>query len=370
MADTWKLLFLGFGNVGRELARLLLAKEEWLEGQGLDVRVTGIVTRTRGLFADPTGLDLREILRVVESVPPATPALPAGFPDPAARNGPAPAPLDDTLTRTLDLIRSHPADVVVEMTPLRVDFKGEPAVTHVRTALAAGRHVVSANKGPVAWAYRDLDARARSAGRRFLFEATVMDGTPVFSLVRHTLAGCRVTGCRGVLNTTTNYVLERMAQGRTLEEAVREAQAGGFAEADPSLDLDGWDAAVKLACLANVVMGLDLSPEQVERTGIRGVTSHDLEREARRGRVVKLVAEAETGTGTGMKAPVARVRPQALPAGDLLALVTGTSSALTLRTDLMGPLTIFEHSPTLTQTAYGVFRDILEIAQYRTQRTR
>lgn len=342
---TWRLLFLGFGNVGRELARLLLARRDWLSAQGLAFPVTGILTRSRGLWSDPAGLDLAEVLE----------KAPAPVP-PAARADDSTAPPPGGAPPAAALVPDFPADIVVEMTPLRVDLKGEPAIAHVRAALDAGRHAVSANKGPVAWAYRDLDALARAAGRRFLFESTVMDGTPVFSLARRTLAGCRFLGCRGILNTTTNYVLGRMTEGLSLAQAVKEAQIGGFAETDPSLDLEGWDATVKLTCLANVLMGLDLTPEQVDRTGITGITPEDLVRETRRGRVLKLVAEV------GEVGARARVRPEALLPGDLLALVTGTSSAVTLTTDLMGPITVFEHSPTVGQTAYGVFRDLLEIA--------
>ena len=331
---TLRLLFLGFGNVGRELARLLLAREVWLRDQGLRFPVVGVLTRSHGPRADPEGLDLAALLDQ------------AAFPErPAAPGNPS----------AVTTIRDLPADIVVEMTPLRVDLRGEPATTHVRTALEAGKHVVSANKGPVAWAYRRLADLARAHGRRFLFESTVMDGTPLFSLARRTLAGCRVLGCRGVLNTTTTYVLGRMAEGRDLAEAVGEARARGFAEADPSLDLEGWDAAVKLVCLANALMGRDLVPEEVDREGMGHLTRKDLVREANRGRVIRLVAEVgEEG--------LARVRPAALPPGDPLALVSGTSSAVTLTTDLMGSLTIFEHSPALGQTAYGVFRDLLEIA--------
>jgi len=369
-----RLLLLGFGTVGKELARLLLARKDWLGSQGLAFPVTGILTRTRGLLADPAGLDLKEALEWAAAPSPGgVGPVPSGPPGPGAASGAALA---------IDLVREFPADIVVELTPLRVDARGEPAVSHVRAALAAGRHVVTANKGPVAWAFRELSALARAKGRRFLFESTVMDGTPVFSLARRTLSGCRLLACRGVVNSTTNYVLGRIAQGLTLTEAVKEAQAGGFAEADPSLDLEGWDAAVKIACLANVLLGLEVRPEQVDRTGITGITAEDLAREARRGRVVKLVAAAARPGSeglVGLDRPVcpadtvgsasrerrfpARVGPEALPAGDILALTEGTSSALTLYTDLMGPITVFEHSPVPAQTAYGVFRDLLEIAE-------
>ncbi len=359
-AKAWRLLFLGFGNVGRELARLLLARRGWLSTHGLSFPVTGILTRSRGLWADPEGLDLAEALERASS--------PAGFPVTAP--APAPAP-------TSTLVRDFPADIVVEMTPLRVDLRGEPAISNARAALESGRHVVSANKGPVAWAYRDLEALAGAAGRRFLFESTVMDGTPVFSLARRTLAGCRFIRCRGILNSTTNFVLGRMAEGLPLAEAVKEAQAGGFAETDPSLDLEGWDATVKLTCLANVLMDLDLAPEQVDRTGITAIAPEDLSRAARHGRVMKLVAEVGPHEPPDVASPApdsdlagagraattrARVRPEALPVDDVLALVGGTSSAVTLTTDLMGEITVFEHSPTVGQTAYGVYRDLLEIA--------
>jgi homoserine dehydrogenase len=337
---TLRLLFLGFGNVGRELARLLLAREVWLRDQGLRFPVVGVLTRSHGPRVDPEGLDLAAL---------------CGSPPPTSSLASPDSVFGSTSPSAVTTIRDLPADIVVEMTPLRVDLRGEPATTHVRTALEAGKHVVSANKGPVAWAYRRLADLARAHGRRFLFESTVMDGTPLFSLARRTLAGCRVLGCRGVLNTTTTYVLGRMAEGRDLAEAVGEARARGFAEADPSLDLEGWDAAVKLVCLANALMGRDLVPEEVDREGIGHLTRKDLVREANRGRVIRLVAEVgEEG--------LARVRPAALPPGDPLALVSGTSSAVTLTTDLMGSLTIFEHSPALGQTAYGVFRDLLEIA--------
>lgn len=335
---TWRLLFLGFGNVGRELARLLQARRGWLAAAGLSFPVTGILTRTRGLWQDPSGLDLAAALEW------------AAAPTVAA-------------SAAIDPIRNVPADIVIEMTPVRVDLRGEPAISHIRAALAAGRHVVTANKGPVAWAYRDLASLAARQGLGFLFESTVMDGTPVFSLARHTLAGCRVLGCRGILNSTSNYVLDRMAGGLGMDEAVKEAQAGGFAETDPSLDLEGWDAAVKLTCLANVLMGVDLEPERIDRTGITGLTAADLDREARRGMTIKLVAEAAVdGVGTVGESISATVRPVALPGDDILALARGTSSAVTLKTDLMGPITVFEHSPVTGQTAYGVFRDLLEIA--------
>jgi homoserine dehydrogenase len=234
---------------------------------------------------------------------------------------------------------------------------GQPAIDHVRAALRAGMHVVTANKGPVAFAYRELHDLARQQGRAFLFESTVMDGAPVFSLARDALLGANVLGFRGILNSTTNFILTQMEDGASFGEAVRQAQAIGIAEADPSLDVDGWDAATKTAVLATVLMGADVTPPQVDRTGIRGVTPEKLRAALAAGRRIKLVCQAAWQDAQ----LTARVAPEEVPADDLLASVRGTSSTLSLYTDTLKQLTIVEHDPGPAQTAYGLLRDLLAI---------
>lgn len=251
-----------------------------------------------------------------------------------------------------------PAEIVVEITSLAPE-SGQPAIRHCEAALRNGKHVVTANKGPVAYAYRRLRDLAHSRGLQFRFESAVMDGAPIFSLVEKALPATRVRGFRGVINSTSNLVLTMMAAGRTRDEAVAEAQRIGVAEADPSYDLDGWDATVKVCALMNVLMDADVRPQMIERTGIGGITADDLAAAARAGGTIKLVAEAweaRNGTLHG------RVAPQTLPLTDPLATLTDTSNMLILRTDTMGDLAIGEYDGGTTQTAYGVLADILHIA--------
>ncbi len=338
-----RALFLGFGNVGRRVAEILADRGPYPGLAGLDVAVVGIVTGAHGGLANPRGIDLAGAL--------AHRAAKGGFaghPD-ASTLGPVEA------ARTLDY------DVLVEMTPLSVEGRGEPAITHVREALDRGRHVVSANKGPLAWAYRELAARARAAGASFLHEATVMDGVPVFNLARHGLRGATIRRIEGILNSTTNVVMGVLEGGGTVEEAVARAQAGGYAEADPAHDLDGWDAAVKIAALANVLMDAGLRPEDVPRASVRGLTALRARDALGRGARLKVVAEAVRGEG-GVRAQVAL---REVPREDPFALVSGTSSILRLETDLAGRLVVTEEGPDLTTTAYGVLSDLLALAALR-----
>jgi len=338
-----RVALIGFGAVGRAFARLLLRKrEEILQRYALDLRVTGIITARRGAAWDPEGLDLTAALEAVER----------GGDLSALSRSPAPR-------ETLAFIERCPADVVVEITVLD-PRTGQPATDHVRAALRSGRHVVTANKGPLAFAYRELRDLARSRGRAFLYESTVMDGAPLFSLVREGLPATHILGFRAILNSTTNFILTRMEEGIPFEEAVRQAQAIGIAEADPSNDIDGWDAAVKTCVLANVWMEADLRPDAVERTGIRGIGPEDLAAARREGRRIRLVCTAERSADGTVRA---RVAPEAVPLEDLLAHVRGTSSVITLRTDTLKQLTLIEHEPEPAQTAFGILADLINVAR-------
>jgi homoserine dehydrogenase len=344
----YKLAILGFGIVGREFARLLQRKsDELARDYGLTWRVTGLATRRLGMACDPAGLDLEAALSAAQ----------AGQRLEALHSGP---PLGDAF----DFIARCGADVLFETTVLNPQT-GQPALDHVRAALNAGMHVITANKGPLAFAYRELVGLARRQGKAFLFESTVMDGAPVFSLARDALLGANVLGFRGILNSTTNFILTHMEAGHSFDEAVRQAQAMGIAEADPSLDVDGWDAATKTAILATVLMGAEVTPAQVERVGIRQVRPEHVQAARMAGRRIKLVCRAGWQAGR----LVARVAPEEVPADDLLASIHGTSSALSLYTDTLKQLTIVEHDPGPAQTAYGLLRDLLAIVRQERRAT-
>jgi homoserine dehydrogenase len=341
MVRDLRLALVGFGHVGRRFAELLPGPYgKALRAAGVRARVTGIATRRHGTAIDPDGVPLARCLREARGGR----SLSAFH-----RGGP--------VRSVLDFIRQVPADVLVELTTLHPE-SGQPATRHVSAGLRRGLHVVTANKGPVAFAHRRLRSLARRQGRLFLHEGAVMDGTPVFNLVARCLAGARILGFRGTLNSTSSHVLARLEEGGTLEDAVREAQALGIAEADPRHDLDGWDSAVKGCALANALMGAAVRPTEVRRRGIRGIDGAAVRRALRDGTRLRLVVR---GRRDGGRVRVS-VGPERLPLGDPLA-GGGPDAALILQTDLMGEIGVLERGATVDQTAYAVLSDLLAIAR-------
>jgi len=334
-----RLAIVGFGSVGRRFAELLGGRYgRELRAAGVEPRVTAIATARHGRAVDPEGLPLGRVLRRVG----------AGKSIEAFHRGrPMPS--------TLELIDRAPADVLLELTPLD-PRQGQPATTHVRRALDRGRHVVTANKGPVAFALGRLRSLARRRGRRFLFEGAVMDGTPIFNLASRCLPGVRIQGFRGLLNSTTTRILARMEQGVSFEAALREAQEAGVAEADPRYDLEGWDAAVKGCAIANALMGASVRPGAVERQGIAGLPSRAPSEARAGGERLRLVVR---GRREGRRVRVS-VRPERLPLDDLL-VSSGADGVLVLETDLMGDVGIWEGAGGVDQTAYALLSDLVAI---------
>ncbi|HKS66670.1 MAG TPA: hypothetical protein VJR26_05480 [Candidatus Acidoferrales bacterium] len=328
----YKLALVGFGNVGRELVRLLRAKEKALREQyGIEWTLTGVASRRIGWIANPAGLD--------------TDALLAGrLPEASA---------SATLRDVREWLDAADAGVLFEASSLN-RHTGQPATDHLKAALERGAHAISANKGPIVYAYRELRDLARSKGRKFLFESTVMDGTPIFSMFPRSLPAVELRGFRGILNSTTNVVLTGMEKGLTLEQAVKKAQEIGVAETDPSDDLDGWDAAVKVAALVIVLMDQPIRLDEIERVGIRTVSPEEVRAARAAGMRYKLICRAER-TPAGVRASV---RPEQLPIADPLAQLEGTTSALRFDMDVFG-LSIIEHKPGVIATAYGLLGDFV-----------
>jgi homoserine dehydrogenase len=233
---------------------------------------------------------------------------------------------------------------------------GQPAVDYLRAALEMGAHAISANKGPVVHAYQELTELAAAQHRRFLFESAVMDGVPIFSLFREAMPAVEIRGFRGVLNSTTNVILEGMESGMSFDEAVRKAQELGVAESDPIDDIEGVDAAVKVVALANVLMGAKLKIDGVRRQGIRGITVDQIHSARANGEVWKLVCGAKRTPDGSIDAAV---HPEKLKLADPLAQVQGTSSVISFETDVLPELIITEQNPGLETTAYGLLADFL-----------
>lgn len=340
MSEHYRLALLGFGNVGQAFARLLQEKQDRLkEKYDLTWQVTGIATGSHGIAVDPQGIDVDRALEQ------------AGSGGNLGALSTKPVPDSQTF------IRECGADALFETIPVNYD-SGQPALDFLRLALEEGMHAVTANKGPVVHGYRQLKELARQHERAFLFESTVMDGAPVFSIHRCGLPGAQVTGLQGILNSTTNFILSRMEDGDTQEEAIRRAQEMGIAETDPSGDVDGWDAAVKVAALVTVLMDIPLTPQQVERQGIGGLDLDDIRQAWEEGKRWKLVCSAERDESNqqGVKA---RVSPQMVPPASPLYGVTGTSAVLQLESDVLGRLTLSQEDPTPMTTAYGLLADFL-----------
>jgi homoserine dehydrogenase len=324
----------GFGDVGRALLRLLISKETELRRKyDIRWRLTGVASRRIGWIADPDGLNPLAVLT-------------GHFPGeaPIARN-------------VREWLEHGKVDVLFEATSLNAPT-GQPAIEHLIAALELGAHAISANKGPIVHAYRELTALAKEKKRQFLFESTVMDGVPVFSLFPLGLPATELRGFSGVLNSTTNVVLTEIEKGRTFDEAVKRAQAMGIAESDPAHDLEGWDSAVKVALIATVLMGVPTEIEQVKRCGIRDLSEEKIRSVRAAGMRYKLVCRAER-RGDGVDC---RVSPELLLLSDPLAGLEGTSSAIRFDLDVFG-LSLVEHNPGLEATAYGLLADFVRAAQ-------
>ncbi len=337
---THNFCFLGFGNVNRTLVRLLADRtHELRERHGITFRVTGVASRRLGWIADANGLDSAELLspKFINTAR-------------ISRTGVS-APHEPGNVR--EWLAAAKADVLFEATSLNVKT-GEPAVDHIRAALEHRAHAITANKGPIVHAYRELRELAAKQGKKFLFESTVMDGVPIFSLFDQ-LPVIRLQGFHGILNSTTNVILSEMENGLTFDDALKKAQELGVAETDATHDIDGWDAAVKTAALITVLMDVPIRLEEIARDGIRDLTMQAARNARRDGWPFKLVCRAQR-VGVAVKASVG---PEKVLAGSPMGKITGTSSYIHFETDIFPGLAITEENPGLYATAYGMLADLV-----------
>lgn len=334
------LAMVGFGNVGKAFARLLLRKAALIEhDHGVTFQVTGIATAHHGTAINAQGIDLAQALDLA-----------------GCGAGLGSLSVQSSGSSVADFVDNCPAQILLENSPVN-HLTGQPAIETITEALRRRMHVVTANKGPVVHGYAQLNALAQQHHVRFLFESAVMDGAPIFSLFRNCLPVSELHGFTGVLNSCTNYILGLMEQGQSFEEAVRSAQTIGIAETDPSGDIDGWDAAIKVAALCTVLMGIPLRPQDLSREGIRGLTPEDIAQARSAGERWKLVCSAKR-VGDRVETSV---RPQRVPAGSPLYSVEGTSSFVQFETDTLPGLGILESNPSPDTTAFGLLSDVLTL---------
>jgi len=334
-----QIILIGLGNVGQGLLTLLNDKAESLkQREGFEARIVGVVTARRGTLYHPDGLDIPALL---ES---AAQGKFDAYPD-------SPALRRDLPPRTLI---QQPADVLVEASPSNFT-DAQPALDYCITALESGKHVVMANKGPVALAYADLMRRAESAHKHVLFEGTVMAGTPSIRLAREALRGADITSARGILNGTTNYILTQIESGLAYADALQQAQALGYAETDPRGDVEGWDAAGKVLILSAALFGQALTLSQVEVQGITHLTPADIDAARTHGERWKLIAT--------LTPQHASVKPQRIPLSDPLAAVSGATNAITYETDTLGAVTLIGRGAGRIETGYALLADLLSLSR-------
>lgn len=336
-----KIAFIGFGGVGQSLAKLFQEQKKELEkSYGLDPIVVAVSDVMKGSVYHPDGLDINQLLSVVEETG-------------SVENYPS----REGLVRgwdSLETIKKSNADMIVEVTFTDVKT-GQPAIDHIRTAFENKKSVVTTNKGPVALAYRELSSLAEENNVFWGFEGTVMSGTPALRMPVTTLAGNEITEIKGILNGTTNYILTEMEKGKTYEDALKKAQELGYAEADPTSDVEGYDARYKTAILASYLMDTPITSEDIYCEGISGMTIEKIKEAEANNKKWKLLGRITKENGEVK----ASVKPELLDINDPLASVSGATNAILYECNLAGPIMLTGAGAGLTETGYSLLIDII-----------
>ncbi|MCS7114704.1 MAG: homoserine dehydrogenase [Nitrososphaerota archaeon] len=332
-----RIILVGYGVVGQSLTKLFLSRrDELVKNYGFRPRIVAVVDRG-GAIVNPKGLDMEKILSAKTKRGTVAAYEAHGRPNMSA----------------FDVIESVDAEVMVEVSPTNVK-DGEPALSHIKTAFRTGKHVVTSNKGPLALALPALTELAEHNKVYFKFSGSVGAGTPVLEFAKKCLYGDRITSIKGVLNGTTNYILTEMAERQiTFERALQKAKELGYAEADPSMDVDGIDTACKIVILANWVMGKKVTLKDVKVKGIRDVTIKDMEEAAKHNCTIKLIGSVNDKL---------EVKPEKVLKDSPLS-VSGTLNAVTFISEFAGEQTVIGRGAGGTETASAILRDLLDIKQ-------
>jgi len=332
------ITIIGFGTVGQGFCEILLDKKEYLkEKYNFEFEVVAVADFVYGNVYNPDGLNVPMMLAEAADKKKFTKDL--------------------SRWNNVELIKNCNADIVCELTYTDLTTGG-PAVDHVREALLSGKHVVTSNKGPAALKFQEMKKIADKNGVKFLIEGTVVAGTPIINLTTGPLAGCHISKIRGILNGTTNYILSEMEKGAAYEEVLKVAQELGYAEADPTGDVEGYDARGKVTILANVVMDAPLNINDVPCEGITKISSDDIEKAKNEGARWKLIGSVERLEDGTVKGSVA---PEMVELSHPLAGVMGATNALTFTTDLLGDVTIVGPGAGKIETGFSILTDVLEI---------
>lgn len=339
----YRLCILGFGNVGQALVQILIDKHETLKSvHGVTFSVTGVADIYGGAV-DPKGLDMKELLTAVQ-----------------ARRSVAHYPEKGELNITaIEVIKSSGADILIELTPTNIT-DGQPALSHILHGLRKDMHIVTANKGPVVAAYKEIMKHATVKGKMFKFGGATAGALPTINVGYYDVAGSEINAIEGIPNGTTNFILTEMTnKGITFEDALNEAQRLGIAETNPKLDIEGFDTANKMVILATALMGYDEGLAGVQIQGITHVTQQMIKDVKQSGKVIKLIGKAEKKDGK-VKISVA---PVVIEPNHSLAGINGTEKAIAFQTDLLGTITISGGNSGRVPAAAAVLRDLINLSR-------
>lgn len=341
MVKTYRLAMIGFGNVGQGFAQVLTQQAPLLaDTYGVNFEIVAVSDLMKGSVYDPEGLSVEALLTAAqEGKNLETIAAP------------------QTGWDSVKTIRESNADIIVEISYTDLET-GEPALTHIREALDHGKHIVTTNKGPTALHYPELLSKARAENLEIGVEGTVLSGTPALHVGLEVLRAANIHKVQGILNGTTNYILTQMEAEAEYEDALSEAQAKGYAEADPTGDVDGHDAAGKVVILANLLLDLPLTMADVDREGIAELTQQHIQEAKASGERYKLIGTVEKHADGSYDASV---KPERLPAAHPLANVGGATNAITYTTDLLGEVTLIGAGAGRTETGFAILSDLLSI---------
>jgi len=330
-----RIILVGFGVVAKGVTTILVRRyAEKVKDYGFNPKIVAIAD-IDGAVINPRGLS-PEKLEVLKQTHPISSDPEFGHPEMSA----------------IDVIKSVEAEVVVEVTPVNIK-NGEPALSHITTAFKTGKHVVTTNKGPLALAMPALTELADYNNVYLRFSGTVGGGTPMLEFAKRCLAGDRILAIRGILNGTTNYILTEMAQNRvTFQEALTNAQKLGYAEREPSMDIDGFDTACKVVILSNWIMNKKITLIDVDRTGIRDISLQELDEASKRDNTLKLVGSIDCDKSTVKPMEIAKTNP---------LCVSGVLNAITFSTEFAGEQTLVGRGAGGPETASAVLRDLLDI---------
>lgn len=330
------IAIVGCGNVGTALIEILYEKQVELACKyGFNFKVTLITDLMKGTIIDPDGLDIKKVIEEIQTKNSfeAFPQVHGSF---------------------CELLETSGSTMLVEATPTNLKT-GEPGLTHIRTALSRGMSVTTTNKGPISVAFDELNILAKDCGATLRYEGVIMSGTPLLEMLQTGMAGCEVVKIEGILNGTTNFMLTEMDNGSNYAEALEQAISLGYAESDPSGDVEGWDAAVKISILAKILFGKNIPVSDIDRQGITNVTSDKIKEAYNAGYKVKLIA----GISIMPQGLYAYVTPKEVPLSHPLASITGATNAVTITTDNLGEVTLIGPGAGRRETAQALLADLI-----------